>query len=409
MSKNDKLGITPNRFNQIFNYNHYVENNNVKKSYVFESLISVDNRFFILRDELFDINEQKSLGNVWDSIDTFKTLFTNIKTDNRDFEIIKESWSNLVLTESNQNLHILRDILLEFNIFNDTWLGRSLKDSGQGLKDFVSTSFEGIKKLGVSIGKGEWSEIINLLGKGILFVLRKLKDAAYSTLGVIVDAILVATGIGKGAQMATWGLITALDVYQISTNNWPSNDDREEIWKYMDLGFDLLGLVFAGVAAKGARAIFKPLQGLSTKNLAVRVSQNPKLKSTVQKIFEATKNGGSRLKSVESSISKKWPSGAKFINSILGVFGNIVKKLQTYLGQILSKSNLKGIKNTKQVPGKGFVKTTQNTKDFVKRGGVAGAASSGLMYGIDKLGGDDESFSFDDVDFSALPISDDEF
>lgn len=363
------------------------------RDYIFEACITIDEKYFILHDTVFDIQEQKSLGNVWDSIDVFRTIFNTVKVDDStgEFNTIRESINKLPILENESNLHVIRDLLIEWSFWDDTWLGSELKNAGTSIANTFKDGFNKLKQLGVAISSGEWKEILNLLGKGVLWILRKLKDAAYSTLGMIVDAILVATGIGKGAQMVAWGLITALDVYQLSTNNWPEGDNRDTFSKYLDLGCDLLGLVFAGVAAKGARAIFKPLQGLSTKEMAVKVAQSPKLKSIIQNIFEATKRGGASLKNVQGSISKKWPSGSKFINSILGSFEKVVNNLRTYLGQILTKSNLKGIQNKKIIPGKGYVAPVKSSKEFIKKGSVAAGVSGGLTYGTEKLFGGEEN------------------
>jgi hypothetical protein len=386
MNSYNKTDLTLSRYNQLLSYDNHITQYQFKKNYIFECLLTVGDRYFILHDEVFDLQENNKLGNIWSSIDVFKTIFKNTKLDNQEYIQIQESWSRLPVLENNGTLYGLRDFLLEWNFFDDTWLGKGLKKTGESLSDFAASSWDGLKKLGVAINKGEWSEILDLLKRGTLFILRKLKDAAYSTLGMVVDAILVATGIGKGAQMVVWGLITALDIYQITKNDWPEDDDRDELSKYMDLGSDLLGLVFTGVAAKGARAIFKPLSGLSTKNMALKVSQNAKLKSTIQTIYTAIKSGRGKLKTVENTISKKWPSGAKFINNVLSSFDSVMKKLQTYLGKIMSKSNLKGItKNYKPTPGRGFVTPAKSGKEFFKRSLKPGGVSAGLLYGITKV------------------------
>ena len=418
MYKDNKLGITTNRFNQIFNYDHYVSNSDDKRTYVFEAYLTIDDRYFIIHDEVFDIQEQTKLGNLWDSIDILKTIFSNVHVDNSEYRMIQEGWKNLPILENSNNLHVLRDFLLEFNFMNDTWVGRKLKSAGEGIKDFASTSWEGIKKLGVAVSQGEWSEILNLLGKGTIYILRKLKEAAYSALGVVVDAILVATGIGKGVQMAAWGLITALDVYQLSTNNWPDDQKNNPMWaKFLDLGFDILGLVSAGVAAKGARAIFQPYKALNITQMASKVSKSPKLKSLITSIYNASKSGVSKLSSVQKTIATKWPTGGKFINSILGKMEGLVKQLQTYCGKIIGQSNLKSVKNLKTTPGWGYT-ATKSGKDALKAGAKAGGISGGLMYGVEKLSGGgsgensntgDTQLSFDNINMSTLPISDDEF
>lgn len=377
-------GLILERHNSMINYNGHSSITKEKRNYVFEAHLTVDERYFVLHDEVFDIQEQTKLGNLWESVDIFKTIFSNVQVDNPEYKEIQEGWANLPVLENSDNLYKLRDFLLEWNFFDDTWVGRKVSDAGTAIKDTASAAWDKVKEMGVAISKGDWTEILSLLGKGVLFILRKLKDAAYSTIGIIVDAILVATGIGKTAQVVVWGLITALDVYQIANNDWPDGDDREPLWKYLDLGFDILGLTLAGVAAKGARAVFKPLSGLSSKQMAVKVAKSPRMKSFIQKMYNGSKKTASKLKSIQSRIAKKWPSGAKFIGKIIGGLASIVKKLQSYLGRILSKSNLKGVQKGVK-PGKGFVPTVKTGKEFAKRAAVAGGVAGGISYGAEKI------------------------
>ena len=50
----------------------------IRRDYVIEACISVDGRYLVVRDEVFDNIEQKIIGNIWESIDIFKTIFTII-------------------------------------------------------------------------------------------------------------------------------------------------------------------------------------------------------------------------------------------------------------------------------------------------------------------------------------------
>jgi len=360
-----------------------------KNTYVFEACISLDNRFFILQDEVFDIKDKKYIGYIWESIDIFKNIFNTVTIDDSEYIQLQENWKSLPILESKKNLYQLRDLILEFDFFKDTWLGRKTVETSTNVKDSVTAGIEGLKEFGVSISTGEWSEILSLLKKGVIWILRKLKSAAYSTAGIIVDAILIATGIGKGFQMGAWGLITALDAYQIMNNDWPEGDNRSPVWKYLDLGFDLLGLVFAGVAAKGAKAIFKPLSNLKPIEMAKYVSRNPKMKSIIQKIYTATKTAGSKLKELQSILRKKWPNGANFINRILSGFEKLMTNLRTYCGQILSKSNLKSVQNAKTTGGVNTVGL--GTKQGIKKASTAAGVSGGLVYGTEKMFGGDKN------------------
>jgi hypothetical protein len=323
----------------------------IKRNYIFEMCTTVDGKYFIIQDEVFDIQEQKTIGNLWGSLDVFKTIFENINLDDTEYSQIKESFLSLPILESQQNLYGLRDILLEFNFLQDTWLGRQFKNAGEGIANFVKTSYEGLKDFGIAVSKGEWGNILTLLAKGVRYLLRKLKDAMYSNIGMIVDAILIATGVGAGAAKVAWGLIVALDVYQLISNDWPEDEINDPFWlKCLFLGFDVLGFVSAGAAAKAAKAGMAPLKALakSPSKVAKFLETNPKIKGTIKNMVDSIGKVPSMLQSVSKTLATKFPKGASFINSILGGLRSIstrfTESLQSLLGQTAGKGASSGIK-----------------------------------------------------------------
>jgi hypothetical protein len=335
----------------------------VRKKYVFEACITVDEKYFIMNDEVFDLQEKKLLGNLWESMDIFKTLFQNIKIVNEEYQDIRESIINLPITESKEDLEQIKKLMLEFDFFKDTWVGKQLSDAGTGISNTLSQSYEGLKKLGVSISEGDWSNIVNLLSKGILFILRKLKDAMYSTVGMIVDAILIATGIGKTVQWIPWALITALDVYQLKTGDYEGDEKNNPMWlKLLFFGFDILGLVSAGAMAKAAREEFKPLVAISNdvNKTTEFLSKNPKMKSIIETILNGAKKVPEMLNNASSFIGKKFPAGTEFIKSIFGGIGKVLKNLEESLSKLIGKTAAKGT--------------------------MAGAKTGTAFYGFDKVG-----------------------
>lgn len=319
-----------------------------KRDYVFELYITVDGRYIVVEDEVFDNFEQKTIGNLWESIDTFKTIFQNTKVKNPEFNVIKESFINLPILESNQNLYGLRDILLEFNFMDDTWFGRELKSTGKGISEFLTTSYEGIKKFGVAISKGDWSEILKLLASGVKYLFRKLKDAMYSSVGMIVDGILVATGVGKAVQWIPWALITALDIYQIAFDDWPEDEANDPMWlKYLTLGFDILGLVTTGIAAKSARSATSALKKFANnpKGLAEYIAKNPKIGKIIKGIVESSSGAVGKLELAKTLTSGKFPKGAQFIDKALGQSKGVVSNLKQTLGKLTTGTAVKsGVK-----------------------------------------------------------------
>lgn len=342
-----KMYITESEKDNIRNM--YVEK--TKRDYIFEMCTTVDGKYFIVHDEVFDIQEQKTIGNLWSSMDIFRTIFENIKLEDNNYTQIRENFLSLPILETQQNLYGLRDILLEFNFLQDTWLGRQFKSAGDSIADFAKTSFEGLKNFGIAISKGDWTGILTLLAKGVRYLLRKLKDAMYSNLGMIVDAILIATGVGAGAAKVAWGLIVALDVYQILFNDWPDDEKNDPLWlKFLYLGIDIIGLVSAGAAAKLAKQGIMPLKALakSPTKITQYVKNSPKIKGFITSMINGIKSVPSRLQSVMKTLSTKFPKGASFINSILGGLRNMSTKftesLQKLLGQTTGKGASAGIK-----------------------------------------------------------------
>jgi hypothetical protein len=322
-----------------------------KRDYIFEACITVDGRYFVIQDEVFDIQEQKTIGNLWGSLDVFKTIFKNIKLEDVSYSQIRENFLSLPILESQQNLYGLRDILLEFNFLQDTWLGRQFKNAGDSISDFTKTSYEGVKKFGLAISQGDWAGILKLLSQGVRYLLRKLKDAMYSNLGMIVDAILIATGVGAGAVKIAWGLIVALEVYQITTNDWPEEEINDPFWlKCLFLGFAILGFVSAGAAAKAAKQGIMPLKAIanSPSKVAQYFEKNPKVKGMITSMIDGMKKIPPLLQSVMTTLSTKFPKGANFIKGIFGGLKSIstrfTESLQKLLGQTAGKGASAGVK-----------------------------------------------------------------
>jgi hypothetical protein len=334
-----------------------------KRKYVFELFTSVNNRYLIVEDNVFDFETQTELGNIWESIDNFKAIFNNTIVDNTEYRIVRESILNLPILENNNTLYGLRDILLEYDFFDDTWVGREMKKAGKGTANFLQTSYDGAKKLGVAIGSGEWSEILGLLQKGVLYAFRKLKDALYSTVGGVVDAILVATGIGKTVQWIPWALVTALDIYQLVNNNWPAEEKSDPTWsKYLTIGFDILGLASTGAVAIGARKALMPMKALASNpsKLAAYLLANPKLKIILQKMVEASSIASNKIKTAYNFIKSKFPAGATFMASVIGYMDNFFTKFSDSITKLINPTN-------------------------IKKGAIAGAKETGINYGIEKV------------------------
>jgi hypothetical protein len=197
----------------------------------------------------------------------------------------------------------------------------------------------------------------------------------YHPVGIVLDGILIATGIGKGVQWVPWAIVVALDIWELATGN---SETDEPMWlKLLFLGCDILGLVFAGGAAKAAKALINTtLKGVkTTKEAAKIVAKTPGLKSIVQKIGSALSSAGTKMSQAVSFLKSKFPKGAQFIESIMGKFTGFIKKLSDSVNGLLNKTiaNAEVQAATKLTGGQKVVK-----------GSKEAAKQTGLVYGIEK-------------------------
>jgi hypothetical protein len=103
------------------------------------------------------------------------------------------------------------------------------------------------------------------------------------------------------------------------------------------LGVDILGLVFAGAVAKGARVVVKgAVGGLRTaEEVGIVVSKNPTFKSILTKIGEGLSKVPGKLSEAASYLSTKFPAGSNFIKGVLGKIGKFIKGIADFISKAL--------------------------------------------------------------------------
>jgi hypothetical protein len=357
----------------------------VESDIVILDWLSPDENYCIFLDELYDIQNKTKIGNIWENFDNFKFFLKH------SFEVAKNipqqikeevliSINNLILTEGNQNLSELKPFVKQMineNIFKDAWnWGKEqVKGAVKGVKDFAKTSWEGLKKTYNYIADGQWKEAFAIIGKGMLWVARKIRSALYHPVGLLLDAILIATGVGKGAQFVIWAVVVALDIYELMTGNY--EEEMSMGWRLLFLGVDIIGLVFAGVAAKSAKGVVGGLIrkfGRTAEGLSNAVKGNKVIQGILEKILNASKGASATIQKAMSYLQKNAPKLYSFFSGIMSglskfltMMVNAVQKLLNIGGKVIS------------APGKLVTKiapqSTRGTK-FVK--GAAAAATAGV-------------------------------
>jgi len=346
------------------------------KNYLISDWLSPDEKYVIFMDELYDIENKTKLGNVLEDFNNFVFFLRHsYSVSNLPRQVVSECMSelnNLLLTESTKNI---KNILLEFEFDPIGWIKQKGSEAIKGVGEFIDKSAKGMGDFVKNISKGDFAKAFSIIGKGLLYIARSIRSAMYHPVGLVLDAILVATGIGKSVQWIPWAIIVALDVAELTGMVETENKDLPLGIRLLFFGTDILGLVLAGGVAKAAKTLITTsLRGAkTTQQMAKIVAKTPGLKSIIQKIGGALGSVSGKMNQAVSFLSKKFPKAADFIKSILGKVSGFVNKLSNSVNGLLNRSISKAQLAPKLTTGQKVVK-----------GGKAGATTTGLVYGIEK-------------------------
>jgi hypothetical protein len=296
------------------------------QQYLFENHISIDGRFLLFQDNIFDLIENKLIGNISTSIDNFIFLIENIKfPEGPELKIINEIkgvFSSLVISESTSDWKLIVEQAKE----EKSWWEKG--------KEWVSNKVDTANKILKEKGLGA------LIGASALYIGRKIKSALWSASGMIIDAFLVASGIGKSVQWIPWAIAFLTDVYQWSTGDYGDDTEFKEsstFWKILTLVFEILGMLSAGPVALAARKLFGPVKAFKSESqIATWVSKNPQAKTMLQKAEGLLSGVATKLSSMKNSFSKTFPQLSKWIGTTLSKVGGFLTKIGSFLKKIFT-------------------------------------------------------------------------
>lgn len=361
-----KLIINESEKSQILSLYGNV-NEDMTNDIVIVDWLSPDEKYVVFLDELYDIKNKVKLGNIWEDYNTLKTfLHHTFATSNLSKQLkenAEKALNNKLLTESTQNLNELKSgvkMLMNEGFLSSfkKWAIDTGKSTVKGFVDFAKSAYKGAASLIDSISKGEWMEVFNIIGKGLLYLGRKIRSAMYHPVGMILDAILIATGIGKSVQMVVWAIVVAVDVYELVSGNY---EEEMPMWqRLLFLGVDVLGLVTTGVIAKAAKA------AVAGKDLTT-IAKSPTGKKILVNIAESAEKAPSFLNKASEYLSKRFPSGSKFITNIIDKISKFLTSLVDSIKKVISVPN-KVL--SKVIPGSG--KVAKGTRAAVGTGALVG-------------------------------------
>ena len=282
--------------------------------------LSPDEKYVIFLDELYDLENKTKLGDIWKSPDNLILFLEHSFRVSKLRRDIKEHASEILnkklLSESVNDLTDMKSLVKEFlmteDFWNDTWVGKGLGYAGKFIKDTAVDTVKGVGNFFKDLGKGtyntvsaamrgDWGEVWNLMKQGTKWLARKIRQAVYSPVGIIIDTILIATEIGKIPQAVVWAIVVSLDIYEFVTGDYEHKD--EPMWlRIVFFLIDILGLVTAGIAAKGARSAVAGFRELGAFERSVAKSST--LKEILTKCLQGLKNLPSELSKIGSMLSK---------------------------------------------------------------------------------------------------------
>jgi len=192
------------------------------------------------------------------------------------------------------------------------------------------------------------------------------REALTHPVMVGLEVALTSTGVGVGAVVATYTALLAYDVYKGVV---------EKDWDWLNIVFDVLGIVSSGVLSATLRPIMKGAQGFKFKNFREVLTYLTKTNKWYE-IKPYLETGFSILKSVSKGIEKAllWISKKTGFKSLeyAGVsVESWVQKIVYDIQDFLTSSVKKTVKFLE--PG-----AKVGTKTAIKRGIVAGVMTQGL-------------------------------
>lgn len=334
--------------NQLNTLHKRLSKKRISESIVITDWLSPDENYIIFLDELYDLKNKKNLGNVWENFDNMKfflkhsfTVASNIPKSIRESSL--KGLKKMVLNESTQNYSHLKPYAksiirecraLHEGFWDEAWAKTKEVGSSawEGLKDFGSEAWEGTKNLGNAISDGDYKEALKIIGRGVLYLARKLRSALHNPVGLLIDTILVVSGIGKTIQWIPWAIVVALDIYELSTGDY--EDKTQPQWmRILLFSCDVLGLVISGLVATGAmKYIVRNGLKYATMSAFLRGTKNdPEGQRYLLQMENAYSNNGYlvRLSEAENYVTPR--------NSTIGNFIGEQKNNSSILSRLFNK------------------------------------------------------------------------
>jgi hypothetical protein len=289
---------------------------NTKKDFVFDFVLTENNKYLIIMDQVFvSGGGGKTIGSIWENTHIFN-------------EIIKESLGSInesineLISEIKWNKDLVSKWLKETNL---------LSEQEKGIWDNIKS---GVSNIASKVGEKTLETAKTIFNKGVVPALRWIRRGVYTGVGLVIDVVLSI--LAAKSTAIVWFVIVLLDIYEIGTGDFdPQDPDRNQL-PFFFLLTDMLGCIFTGAVAIGAKkAIPKIAKEGIEKGAPNLVKPFQTLDNNIPKLKNGLKNTANQLE------NKLGPKSTSVIGKIKGFIDNILTQLQQFIRKLFSKEGLK--------------------------------------------------------------------
>jgi len=282
-----------------------------KKDYVFDFVLTENNKYVILMDQVFvEGGNGKSIGSIWDN--------THIFT-----EILKESISKIeTITES-----VKEEMSTVFESF--VWTKEDVTiwvKEDKIIEEQEKSWWEKTKELGGKVLSGASSIAMSAFKNGILPFMRWIRRNATTNIGIVIDVAVAILSFKSSALV--WAVIVLIDIYEIVTGDYDPKEPERQQMPFFYLISDLLAVVLTAGSALLFRKAIPVIVKSGQKGASSTIINFMK---TILNKLPGVKN---TLKTVLETLKKKFPSGGNVISSISRGIETVLSKLEQFIKKL---------------------------------------------------------------------------
>jgi hypothetical protein len=285
----------------------------IEKDFVFDFVLTENNKYLIIMDQVFvEGGNGKSIGSIWENTYIFNEILKETLgpiNESVDKFIENVKWEKEQISEW----------LKEKTIISEDWL----QDLKSGASNLVS-----------KIGNAAVETTKTIFNKGIVPALRWIRRGLYTGVGIVID--VVVSILAAKTNAIVWFVVVLLDIYEIATGDFDPQDPERMKLPFFFLFTDLLGCIFTGAIAFGAK---KAIPAITKQGLEKGA---PHLVGPVKTLNKKIPTLQNQLMNVATNMGKNLgPKSSGVITKIKSFIGNILNRLSEFLSKLFSKQGLK--------------------------------------------------------------------